>query len=263
MKYNKNEVMKIVREVLGEDATGVYIHNQVVSKDLDYDDMPLVSRLGESPFIIESTKKYEIHYGLTRLCIYPINKRINWVIKIPITGVYAENYFEDDNDSNVYDGDFYSWEGDNFLGLTQVGTCECDSCDEENIIYEESSYNAKKFMAKNHYIGTYNNIPIYIQEKAIICNSSVAYHKALFGFDSNFLRHEIDYLFDMESEIEEEIFFYNIILNIGVQAAAQVIQEFGELTDLHNQNYGFNFKGIPVLFDYAGYQWGTHYSLIA
>lgn len=256
MTYNKQEILNIVKEILGDNATGVYINDLVVKRDLGNDDVPLVSQLGKKPFIIQSTKDYEISYGLSRLCIIPTDKKIDWVIKIPITAVYKEEFFND------YDGEYFDWDNDNFAGLIQVGVSECDSCDEERVLYEDASSDAKIFMADNHYIGNYNGISVYIQEKTINCDVSW-YYKSRFSYDSDFLRHEMDYLHDLETEIEEESFLYNVILIVGFKRAIQIFEEFADLNDLHNHNYGFNSKGIPVLFDYAGFSWGSHYSLIA
>ena len=257
MIYNKQEIMNIVRQILGDNATGVYINDQVVTRDLGNDDMPLVSQLGTTPFIIQDTDDFKIESGLTRLCIIPKNKKIDWVIKIPITGVYKEEFYNED------EGLYYEWDSENFKGLTQVGTSEYDSCDEERAMYENASLDAKKFMADNIYIDLYNGIAIYIQEKTYICNSGMGWYKSRFGHDDKFLCHEVEYLFDVGADIESEIFLYNVILLIGFQKAIQIFEEFGNFDDLHEQNYGFNSQGIPVLFDYAGYQWGNHYSLIA
>lgn len=257
MTYNNKEIMKIVKQILGDNATGVYINDQVVKRDLGNDDMPLVSQLGTTPFIIQDTDDFKIESGLTRLCIIPKNKKIDWVIKIPITGVYKEEFYNED------EGLYYEWDNENFKGLTQAGASEYDSCDEERSIYENASLDAKKFMADNIYIGLYNGIAIYIQEKTYICNSGMGWYKSRFGHDDKFLCHEVEYLFDVGADIESEIFLYNVILLIGFQKAIQIFEEFGNFDDLHEQNYGFNSQGIPVLFDYAGYQWGNHYSLIA
>lgn len=257
MNYNKQEVMNIVRQILGDNATGVYINDQVMRRDLYNDDMPLVSTLGKTPFIIESTDDFRVDYGLTRLCIIPVNKKIDWVIKIPITAVYKEEFFDED------EGEYYNWEDDNFIGLIQVGTSECDSCDEERAMYENASSDAKKFMADNYYVGNYNGIAIYVQEKTVYCDCGAGWNKSRFGHDCDFLRHEVEYLFDIGADIEAEIFLYNVILLVGFKKAIQIFEEFGEFDDLHEHNYGFNSQGIPVLFDYAGYSWGQHYSLIA
>lgn len=256
MTYNKEEIMEVVKQMLGDNATGVYINDQVLNRDLWNDDMPLVSTLGRNPFIIESTDDFRVAYGLTRLCIIPTDKKKDWVIKIPITAVYAEEFFDEDSED-------FDWEGSNFKGLTRVGTSEYDSCDEERVMYANASSDAKMFMADNLYIGEYNDIAIYIQEKTTYCDCGAGWNKSCFGHDLNFIKHEVEYLFDVGADIESEIFLYNVILLVGFQKAIQVFEEFCDFEDLHDHNYGFNSKGIPVLFDYAGYQWGTHYSLIA
>lgn len=252
-----NKVMSIVREILGDNATGVYIHHSVVTRDLFYDQAPLTSTLGECPFIIEDTKHFKVFYGATKLCIYPCNRKIKWVIKIPITGVYNPVY--EFGLSGVTEED---WQYEpTFSKLEDAGIANYDSCDEEIAIYENSTSDAQNYMSPNILIGRYNNIPIYIQEKVYTCEAGDSYTFSTFDYKEGFLRHEIDYLYDLNTNFEDDAFFYNIILRSGVQKALEVISELGDIDDIHQGNYGYNYEGKPVIFDYAGYFTREHYTL--
>lgn len=255
MNFDKNKIMQIVTDVLGQEATGVYIDEDVVNRNLDYEDVPLLSQLGRDFFTIEGTDEYEVKYGMTKLCIYPLNKKINWVIKIPITGIYKEEYY---NEEDNFD---FTIDNENFKTTKLVGKAVGDFCNEEINIYEFFSVEAQEFLSLNTYIGDYNDIPIYIQEKAFSCDANGAFFSKFGYADSTIssVSNEIDYLCNLNDSFSEEDFLYNIILKVGIVSAARILKEFCELDDLHSGNYGFNYKGDAVIFDYLGYDRLYHY----
>lgn len=248
MKFNSIEVMSFVEEAIGKDATGLYINEDVVHREISYEDAEILSTLGEMPFIIQPTNDFQVFYGMTKLCIYPCNKKIDWVIKIPITGIYKEYYKDYDEDCFI---DKYN---ENFIKVEQVGTAAGDVCDEEANIYDNYSLQAQEIMAENYYVGTYNGLPIYVQEKVLACESDPAAYFSYFGCqDKDFLSHEIDYLMDVNSDLNDINFAYNLILQFGIAKAIEIYAEFGDLGDMHSGNYGFNREGKVMIFDYAGY----------
>ena len=248
MNFNEKEIMSIVAEVLGSEATGIYINEAVVKRDLNYEDVPLLSTVGKMPFTIEEIEGYSVSYGMTKLCICPDNKHIDWVIKIPITGIYSEEYFDDDGDLN------FTEDNDNFKGAKVVGKAVSDVCDEEIAIYENFSSDTKNLIAKNYYIGEYNGIPVYIQERVVSCDFDSAAQQSRYGFyREDFITHEVDYLMDINSDFVNSDFVYNIILHYGIMKAIEIYNELEELDDMHSGNYGFNKEGRAVIFDYAGY----------
>lgn len=244
MVYNKKEIMDIVARVLGDNATGVYIHEDVVRRDIGYDDADLVSTIGDNPWYINNIDDFEIMYGMTKLCIYPLSKKIPWVIKIPITGVYC--HAEDEDEEYIDDSI-----------ANKVGMAERNVCDEEISIYENSSSDIQAIMIKNYYVGEYNNIPIYIQEKVYECDGDCGQHSK-YGYLPNILINEINFLMDINSDINDEDFVYNVILSYGIMKAVEIFNELDDIDDLHSKNYGYNSKGEAVIFDYAGYDFGQY-----
>ena len=258
MVYNKKEIMDVVAMILGKEATGVYIHKDVVKRNIGYDDASLLSSVGENPFYIESIEGFEIHYGMTKLCIYPLSNKIPYVIKIPITHIYKyeeneeENYEEEDYEEEDYENE------DFFINrkAIKIGSAIQDACDAERVIFEYCSSDVQDIMAENYYIDDYNDIPVYIQEKAYrSCATDFAAHGCKDG-----LENEIGYLMDINSDIENEDFVYNVILNYGIQRAVGIFEEVGnEIDDLHDENYGYNREGKTIIFDYAGYNRFDYY----
>lgn len=248
MNFNKEEIMSIVAEILGSEATGLYINEAIVHRDLSYEDVPLLSTVGAMPFAVEDIEGYSISYGMTKLCICPDNKHIDWVIKIPITGIYEEEYFDDDEDLS------FTEDNDNFKEVKVVGKAISDVCDEELAIYENYSSDVKELMAKNYFIGEYNGIPIYVQERVFSCENECAVNYANYGEAlDDFIMHEIDYLMEINSDIDDSDFAYNIIMHYGIIKAIEIYNEISDLDDMHKGNYGFNMKGKAMIFDYAGY----------
>ena len=65
MNFNKEEIMSIVANILGSEATGLYINEAIVHRDLSYEDVPLLSTVGAMPFAVEDIEGYNISYGKT------------------------------------------------------------------------------------------------------------------------------------------------------------------------------------------------------
>jgi hypothetical protein len=130
MNFNEKEIMDIVAQILGDNATGIYIHEDIVNRDISYEDADLLSSIGENPWHISEIEGYEVSYGMNKMCIYPTNKRVPWVIKIPITGIYAFKSDLEDSDEDEADYDF---DDDDFLAreAIQTGMAQQDFCDEE------------------------------------------------------------------------------------------------------------------------------------
>ena len=252
MNFNKKEIMNIVAQILGNNATGIYIHRDVVKRNIDYEDASLLSSVGENPFYIEGIEGFEIHYGMTKLCIYPLSRKIPYVIKIPITHIYK--YEENENN----DEDYYDEDEDFFINrkAIKIGSAKQDACDVERVIFEYFSSNVQDIMAENYYIDTYNGIPVYIQEKAYVSYATnFSIHGCKVGLDN-----EISFLMDINSDIENKDFVYNVILNYGVKEAIEIFEAIGnEIDDLHDENYGYNREGKPIIFDYAGYNRFDYY----
>lgn len=253
MIYDKNEIMEIVKEVLGDNANGVYISEEVINREIDADDAALYSSL-DTPFEIIPTEKYDVLSGLTKICIVP-KKKTNWVIKIPITDIYAEKWIDEEEDFSDYDSE-------NFLGYKRVGKAISNLCDEEISIYEEASESLKEVLSEINYVGIYNNIPIYIQER-VKTISAVAQDKDklfILGRVNNFISNEINRINDISCVFSDD-FILNIILKIGFLNTIKVFEDISnEINDIHEWNYGYDYNGNGKLFDYSGYSRHDTYS---
>jgi hypothetical protein len=260
MNFNEKEIMNVVSQILGDNATGIYIHEDIVNRDISYEDADLLSSIGENPWHISEIEGYAVSYGMNKMCIYPTNKRVPWVIKIPITGIYA---FKSDLEDSDEDEDDYDFDDDDFLAreAIQTGMAQQDFCDEEIAIYENCSSDVQGIMARNYYVGHFNKIPIYIQEKVSSCHATI---NSKYGSKYDYITNEINFLMDINSGIENEDFVYNIVLNYGITKAIEIFEELSStVDDLHDGNYGYDRQGKAVIFDYAGYDSSYQYKFIA
>ena len=97
MNYNKKDIMEIVEIILGENADGIYVSQEVIDRDVSVGDTPIYSLLGKIPFEIMPIEDYYVEMGMSKICIIP-KRRTDWVIKIPITGIYCEKWSDDEED---------------------------------------------------------------------------------------------------------------------------------------------------------------------
>ena len=246
MNYNKNEIMEIVREILGDNATGVYINDCVVSRDISISDAPIYSTLGSTPFEIIQTPKFDIKWGFTRVCIIP-HKKTDWVIKIPMTHIYTESWSDDEEDYGNYDSE-------SFLGYKCVGKVIEDMCDEEIAIYENADTNERRVLAEIKYVGEYHGIPIYVQER-IKRNENDAKEKDIkYGYTNGAaLSNEIDALNQLTWDYSD-VFYHNLILSYGFKMAYGIVRFLSNnVEDIHEYNYGYDYNGLSKVFDFAGY----------
>ena len=204
----------------------------------------------------EITSNFKIETGATKVVLIPINTNTNYVYKIPVLGMYDVHFINNDWDEKI-DEDYESfsrfdpYEHDNFCSI-EVDRC-CDIC--------KKGYG--NLIAKEYYYGEIgDNIPIYIQEKAVIyydafdgdtlrteeeITSVKNVTSSFFNFDEYFNCMPDKWIADLISVIgiEETIEFFNFLIDASYN------------NDLHEANIGY-IKGKPVLVDYSGfiYQWG-------
>ena len=252
MNYNKKDIMEIVEIILGENADGIYVSQEVIDRDVSVGDTPIYSLLGKIPFEIMPIEDYYVEMGMSKICIIP-KRRTDWVIKIPITGIYCEKWSDDEED-------FYDYDSENFLGYEKIGKAICDLCDEERVLYADSSDELKRVLANIEYVGEYNGIPVYVQERVKVIEFLATTKDKKFSLgSSSFISNEIDRIDDIVDDSEDssnfsDSFIANIILKIGFLKAVKVFEEIiREITDIHEWNYGYDYNGDAKLFDYSGY----------
>lgn len=209
----------------------------------------------------EITSNFEIGTGLTKVVLIPTNTNTNYVYKIPILGTYDAHFINNDYDEKI-DEDYESFSRFDPEGHNDFCAIEVDRC------YDICKKGYGNLIAKEYYYGKIgDNIPIYIQEKAIIyyntfdgdvlrtedlrTEEEIASVKnvtsSFFNFDEYFNCIPDRWIADLISAIgiEETIKFFDFLIDTSYN------------NDLHGANIGY-IKGKPVLVDYSGYiyQWG-------
>lgn len=236
MNYSTDEIMEIVKKVLGPTANGVYLDAISVNDGDDPLDWYIYTNLETNE--IFDTEEYVLRTGATKIVICPDNK--DYVIKIPFTGLYE------------YDEE----EGINKLAGV---VSEPNVLEQEIAIYESSSELIKEIILPNIKVGEFNSIPIYIQEKidrtaneerdkrsqdkkdkmnlaALELIESKYYTNRRFGF----------------------CFVSDLRGQYGSLKTIEILRELDRLKDLHGDNYGYMKDDRCVVFDTAGYddtQW--------
>lgn len=239
-----HKVMSIVREIVGDNAEGLYIDEDVAYGDLSQGDCYIVTNFeDQSVFMIDdvSAKDIEVDAGITKLVLIP--KNLNYVIKIPFTGVYTAFYKNEDGST------YYEF----------VSCADGDICAEENSIYEEVSELGASLLEPNIFVGLYNDyLPIYIQKKVnmIACDDPITLHEdAKTELYSESELKIAKYLYRKKGEIlVTESYLALMIRTYGIKTTCKIYKELRPLvSDLHRGNYGRRKDGTVVLFDYGGY----------
>lgn len=203
----------------------------------------------------EITSNFEIETGASKVVLIPFNNDTNYVYKIPILGICDAYYINEDYDEKITD-DYASFsefdpDGHSDFCAIEVDRC-CDIC--------KGGYG--DLIAKEYYYGKIRDIPIYIQEKAVIyyelfdgdtlrteeeITSVRNVTSSFFNFDEYFSCIPDRWIADLINVIgiEETVNFFDFLIDTNYN------------NDLHQGNIGY-IKGKPVLVDYSGfiYQWG-------
>ena len=205
----------------------------------------------------EITLNFKIESGATKVVLVPINTNTNYVYKIPVLGIYDAHFINDDYGEKI-DEDYESFSRLDPDGHDNFCAIEVDRCDD---ICKEGY---GELIAKEFYYGKIcNNIPIYIQEKAVI------YNEIFYGSDTLSTEKEITSVKNVTSSFFNFDEYFNcipdrwiadLIAAIGIEETIEFFDyliDTGYNNDLHRLNIGY-IEGKPVLVDYSGYicQWG-------
>lgn len=234
----KNEILDYIENLVGADATGLFISSAAVDGDCDPHDDFIFTNIDTGSVL--DLDACDFNCGASK---FVINYN-NYVIKIPFTGYYCRDFESD----AVYLGGY--WEATN-------------PCAEEELIYENASNEMKELLLPNIFIGNVNNcFPVYIQETISHSFSDRDYTK------DKIKEETIDY--QILKRLEKELFTYSYRVNLiflvpfvakfGIKKTKEAMIDINELDDLHSDNYGYLSNGRPVIFDYAGYDrssWGV------
>lgn len=228
MKFNKKDVMEFVRKALGDNATEVLIDRYTIDENDNPYDFPIfLDKNCQFPLVWRNNKEFFIASGCSKLVIVPKNR--NYVIKIPWTGCYIEDFDEDENDTHTYSYDY------------EITYCPME--DEINY-YNNVDEETRQYLAENEFVGLYNNsIPIYIQEKVKHLGWGAATNTSItpkFSVKTCIQR--------LSAKIAKVI-----IEQLGYNEGLRVVRELDSIDDLHSDNYGFDKYGQFKIIDYAGF----------
>lgn len=241
---DKDYIFQIVSLMIGDNATEILIP----SSEYEYgiSDDPAVSMSEDNEiWEIEDCHGYHVMRGATKVVIIPSEE--DFVIKLNITGTYlTEKECQD-----------YGLEYPHMDRRSKQNVL-----DEENAIYEDIGMRAQKFIKPNIYVGDFNNIPVYIQEKI-----KIAYDFGSGPSEKKYSKTEdnIKWIVNSIGEMTKPAgwhtslfpnpFIYDMIQAYGEDDTAMILAQLRDaaIYDLNYGNFGYDMKGLPCLFDIGGF----------
>lgn len=271
MHYTKKEVMDIVKEMLTDEADGLYIHEEAIESDLPVEDYAIYCNAKKGIYL-EPTDKIDVKCGMSKVVLIP--KDTDYVIKMPFTGVYGLRIFVPETSNYrclnriectghcnechhefCQDEDYEEGEEDK-SDIVVVGESGYDFCDYELSNYICASNDLKKLLAEIAYIGEFNGIPIYVQAKV-----KWSHEKSCHSWkrEGCFLSNEVDYISEHKNPGFYDYFIQKVVEIFGFTKALFLMDEIGDLFgDIHSENYGYTYNDDPIIFDYSDYEADTY-----
>lgn len=154
------------------------------------------------------------------------------VIKIPITGIFSENAYDECIDYCV-----------NYI-YSEVE------------IYNDSSDNIKEILLQNSFITCCGDLEIYVQPK-VEHNFYEAYPPSSVYGDAKLIDKVNEILSTSNAQYHGlpcNFFLADILKYFGEERGLEIIEEI-DFDDMNNNNYGYLRDGKPVIFDYAGFDY--------
>ena len=251
MHYTNADIEYWLEKVLGSDEIeGLFVDDGIVDSYVQPTDYPIYTNLSTKNAATLDIDGAEVLAGATKLVIIP--QKRNYVIKIPFTGTYHCERGEYDEDWN--------WISYDNPEVKFVSYTNNDVCDEEICLYSELSELTQSLVANNKFVFYYGNIPIYIQEKAYVATGYIDEDEIFPKYTKS------------RVEIAKKLKFYyhryccGFILRMmdtyGIKNTCNILDEVNEnISDLHDENYGYRKDGSCLIFDTAGYsksQWRNY-----
>lgn len=276
----KSKVYSILTTILGDDATGIYTNVAgIYNNDYDtfYSTLSTINgHIVDYGSEIEETDNITICHGASRITFIPYDE--NFVIKMPITGVYdwevtasrlptemeqergyddliTSSFWASDEDEEYYEGQGYEITEREFRCYAERS--EFDLMDSENAIANElkevcevaSADVIDEIFLHNEYVGTFNGIPVWIQRKVSCTQDNAPYTKLTEGERTLVSK-------TSPSSCLSDRFILALINIYGVAITQDITSAISwcGITDLHDGNIGYLADDTPVIFDYAGYE---------
>lgn len=200
---------------------------------------------------------YDIYLacGLTKLCL-TFHDIEDFVIKIPLIHdmtIEAEEELISSSQEKIKSNDYNFYEEDKSDDYCAIETGYFADADEMGI---------GDFFAKEERISEYKGIPIYAQER-VKCSF---YDSDRWSDEENpEVQNEIEaitqdlYLYDGAEDLFingskiflEDVYCFSDSPEQFVQLLC-FLSDMG-INDLHNENFGYDFRGRPKIFDYSGF----------
>lgn len=242
MLYLEDKVAKIVdivSKVLPKDGClGVY------DDDPDYLYGDLDEEIYDALWHLDPL--VQVNHGMSKIVI--ISSLIDYVIKIPLTGVWIpvwnEEYEDWEPDSTYFDPFSYGGGYDND-----------DYCAVEVDIYDKTMEDNPEFsfvFPDTQFYKQIGNIKYYIQEKCSCGgerDTSNSSHEAQVVGDELYEDADNEY-----GSVESLEWCISLVENYGVEKAREVMKYLKKMgiTDLHDANIGYR-NGRPIILDYSGF----------
>lgn len=188
----------------------------------------------------------EVNHGMSKMVI--VSSLIDYVIKIPLTGVWVPVWNEEEEE---YDDEQTYFEPFSYGG----GYDNDDYCAVEIDIYDEMMEENPEFsfvFPNTQFYKQINNVKYYIQEKCKCgggSDTSNSSHEAQTVGDELYTDANNEY-----GSVESLAWCISLVENYGVEKAKDVMKYLKKMniTDLHNCNIGYR-NGKPIILDYSGF----------
>lgn len=176
---------------------------------------------------------YKAAMGTTKIC-FMLDGYDN-VIKMPLTGIYA-TYYDEDNDEDYYE---------------LIEDVDINDIDTEIDRYHSASPAMKNFLLPNIFIGKIRDIPVYKQEavKDTFYSFMIDHRDKITKNESKNIKLASKYR-DEGIGIELPVRFVSSIIETH-HNFKDILLNIKNITDLHNENIGYTYSGKAVCFDYA------------
>lgn len=192
--------------------------------------------------------------GCSKVCIF-FDEMPNYVFKIPFRGCALKYYCEDED---CFFNQFeYDWSSYHKYSLANNNNRfqlenEFDYCEAEEFVYNVAvKWGIEDCFARTFKVAEYNGVPIYASERVKYPRFDITYAQGISGNSREKARElSREYGFSAlgEDKLTSFVDFY------GVDKIIKLILFLKNyrISDLHNDNVGFNDKQ-PVVLDYSSF----------
>lgn len=239
MVATKDYVFSLLSDFIGESANKILVPSSEYEYGTSPDPTIAMDEDGDI-WNIEDMIGYSVMRGATKVVIIPTQE--DFVIKLNITGTYLS---EKECETFGYE----------FPHIDRVSIQNI--LDEEIAMYDNMPTELKEFIKPNIFIGYFNNIPVYIQEKI----------KASYEYSEEASWERFIKRGDSLKVTEVQTVNKHLIPSFPAPFISDMFEIFGEentktilcqlresaVYDLNYGNFGYDMENKPCLFDIGGF----------